>query len=333
MQAHTTWLRRALVAVLLSLLVVPIAACGQAGGSAGSGASRGKHFVYIGGEQDAAYTAIDCGVKLEARKLGANVSTQYPTDFTAASMTPVFNSVMAGKPDGIIISPSDANAMYAPVAKAKAQGIPVVTALNTLARPDPLASQILSDEAAGGREAADQIANRLGSSGGKVATITFTPGKSVPADGRWHGFESEIKKYRNINYIGAEITDISADTATQKMNAILSRDPDVKAVVATFGIAGVGASTALRQRGAKDLYLVTFDTGAEQVEQLKAGTVSALIDFDLPQQGARALDQVSAAATGGSVQKVTKLPPHVYRPDNVGAPQNQGALQATRCPV
>jgi hypothetical protein len=46
-----------------------------------------------------------------------------------------------------------------------------------------------------------------------------------------------------------EIGGINAQESTAKMAAILARDPDVAAVVATFGHSGDGAATAIRQHG------------------------------------------------------------------------------------
>lgn len=311
----------------------PSSTSGAANASSNSGKPEaGKTFVYLGASNDPAYLSIACGAKLEATRLGAQLTAQYPTAFTAAAQTPLVNSVIAGKPSGLIISPADANAMYAPLVQAKTQGVPVVTALNTLTKPDPLASQVLADETAGGAESADLVAKHLGARGGKVAMITFTPGQSVPADTRWHSFEQEIKKYPKIQYLGAQFTDITPQTATQKMDAILARTPDVKAVVATFGIAGGGAATALRQRHAQGVYLVTFDTRAEGVADLKSGTIAALIDYKLRLLGAQAVDQAVAATTGKPVRKIVELPPTTFTKANVSAPAYKQYLQETPCP-
>ncbi|WP_462185898.1 substrate-binding domain-containing protein [Frankia sp. CcWB2] len=232
-------------------------------------AGNGLRFAYIGAVEDPAYYAIACGAKIKAGKIGATVTVQYPKEFSAAAMTPILNSVLADKPDGLMISVADANAMYAPLSKAKAQGIPIVTALNTLTKKDPLASEVIADEAAGGRLSAELIAKHLGIEGGKVAGLGFTPGVSTPADQRLHNFESEIKKYPNIDYLGAEITDVSPQTATVKMNAILARDPDIKAIFTSFGIAAQGAVTALSQRNKSGVYVTSFDTSPFDVKALR----------------------------------------------------------------
>jgi ABC-type sugar transport system substrate-binding protein len=311
---------------------IVLAACGTAGsGSAGS--PTGARVVYSGAVTDDAYAAIACGVKGRAEELGVTVDVQSPPEFTAPAQTQTINAAIAGNPDGLIVSPADANAMAAPLAGAKARDVPVVTALNTLADPTPLSSQVLADEAAGGIRSAQLVADRLAGKPGKVAVITFTPGRSTPADTRWHSFEQEIAEYPNITYLGPEIVaTVDPQEATAKMNALLAREPDLTAVVATFGRAGDGAATALRQRG-QTMLLVTYDTNAGVVAALRRGEISALIDYNLPEMGRRALDQVLAAHSGQPTNPTTKLPPMVFTQATIDDPATATALQSTPCPI
>jgi len=117
------------------------------------------------------------------------------------------------------------------------------------------------------------------------------------------------------------------------MSAILAREPDLDAVVATFGRSGDGAATAIRQRGGEDVFLVTYDTNAGVVEALRRGEIDALIDYNLPALGATALDQVLAAGAGEPVEELVKLPPTVFTQANIDDPELAPALQATPCPV
>jgi ribose transport system substrate-binding protein len=258
-------------------------------------------------------------------------STQEPAEFTPASQTPVLNAVVAQHPKGIIISPNDAKAMYPPIMQAKEAGIPVVSALNTLDDAAPLASQSISDETAGGRAAADEIAKLAGGRHVDVAVITYKPGASIPADTRWHSFESEIKKYPNIHYIGPQfMNDLDPSSATQLADGLLSRDPNLFAIDGTFGFAGQGAATAVHQRGAKT-QVVTYDSDAGSINDLKQGLVKAVIDYDQPAVGAFAMQQVFNAANGKPVQKLYEHKPIVYTRANMNDPQLRGTLDTTAC--
>lgn len=326
-------------------LLGAVLACGLVLSGCASGGPRppadparpdaGKRIVYSGAQNADAYIAIACGVKERARDLGVSIDVQSPPQFTAAAAAPVINAAAAGRPDGMIVSPADANALAAPIAGVKAQGIPVVTALNTLADPAPLAAQVLADDEAGGRRSAELVAEHLAGRPGKVALLTYTPGKSVPADSRARGFEAGIRNVPNVQYLGPQIVGIDPSASTAVMNAVLARDPDVTAVVASFGRSGDGAAAAIRQRGpgSAPVYLVTFDSYAGVVDDLHRGEVSALIDYDLPGLGRIALDRVLAAGAGRPVTPKTSQPPIVYTQQTIGDPAVAPALQATPCPV
>lgn len=328
--------RRRRIVVVALLCATILAGCNSAPSSPTSGAgnpgSSPPRIVYSGAQNADAYLAIACGIRVHAAELGVTVDVQSPPEFTAAAQTPVINAAVAGKPDGLIVSPADAKAMSAPLASARAAGVPVITALNTLSNPDPLTGQVLADEDAGGKRAAQLVAEHLAGRPGKVALLAFTPGRSVPSDKRRQSFEQEIPRYPNITYRGAEIVGLDPQESTAKMNAILAREPDINAVVATFGRSGDGAATAIRQRGSTNTFLVTYDTNSGTVEALRRGEINALIDYNLPYMGRLALDRVLAAHNGRPYEPLTSLPPTVYTVANINDPANAPALQATPCP-
>lgn len=317
-------LRRVLVASALAS-TAGLTACGSdasedtvAGTAAGAkqvaaATAAGKEFVYVSGVNDAAYNTVYCGVKGEAKRRGVQVSKQDPTAFSPAAQTSTVNAVIASKPAAILISPNDANAMLAPLKRAQAQGIKVVTALNTLTDATPLSASAVPDEQAGGKAAADYLGKASAGKKVKVAVITFKPKASIPADTRWHSFEDQLKKYPNIDYLGAEfVQEVSPAAATTVMNAILSRHPDVWGVDATFGAAGGGAATAISQRG-KNVKLTTYDPGAPVVaDGLRSGKITAAVGYGTRKLGVSALEQAYNAVSGKPVTKQITFPPVVY---------------------
>ena len=58
---------------------------------------------------------MQCGIQDEAKKLGVTVNTQGPTKFDPTLQKPIVDSVVASKPDAILIAPTDVNAMQAPL--------------------------------------------------------------------------------------------------------------------------------------------------------------------------------------------------------------------------
>ena len=72
---------------------------------------------------DAFYVTMGCGVAAAAAKDGATITTQGGAKWDATIQTPVLNSVVASKPDAILIAPNDMTALQKPIEAAIAAGI------------------------------------------------------------------------------------------------------------------------------------------------------------------------------------------------------------------
>ena len=75
---------------------------------------------------DEFYITMQCGIQAEAAKLGVSVKTQGAQKFDPTLQKPILDSVVAGKPDAILIAPTDVTAMQAPLNQAAAAGIKIV---------------------------------------------------------------------------------------------------------------------------------------------------------------------------------------------------------------
>jgi len=104
------------------------------------------------------YEAMACGAKAEAQKLRVDLKVSAPSQFAPAQQTPVLDATIAGHPQALAIVPTDASALNAGIQQAEAQGIKVFTADEVTTATSGLASQILSDNEAGGVQVADQLA-------------------------------------------------------------------------------------------------------------------------------------------------------------------------------
>ncbi len=126
----------ALTAAGLLLVALPLAACtsskpaepaqqGQPAGGATAAptaaassmaapakASKNYNLQFIQGVAgDEFYITMQCGMEAEAAKLGVSVKTQGAQKFDPTLQKPILDSVVAGKPDAILIAPTDVTAM------------------------------------------------------------------------------------------------------------------------------------------------------------------------------------------------------------------------------
>ena len=89
------------------------------GVNAPSKANKNYNIQFIQGVSgDQFYITMQCGAEAEAKKLGVSVSTQGPQKFDPTLQKPILDSVMASKPDALLIAPTDTKAMQTPLQQA-----------------------------------------------------------------------------------------------------------------------------------------------------------------------------------------------------------------------
>ena len=296
-------------AAVVAALAVLAAGCG--GGTIGEGSGGGgdaaapanKNLVLMPGvKAEPFYISMECGAKEEAARLGYQLTTQAPDRFEAALQTPIVTGVLATRPAGVLIAPTDDVALANPMTQLKSAGIQVVEVDTRLQDESVGLSTVSSNNEQGGALAAQTVAQLVGEQG-KVMVLNTKAGTST-TDARARGFEQEIAKYPGITYLGQEYTDNEPSVAAQKVSATLSSDPDLAAVFATNLNSGEGAATGLRNAGrTEQVRLVGFDASPNQVEDLRAGEVSALIAQDPATIGRQGVQQVVAAIEGKPVER------------------------------
>lgn len=275
---------------------------GTKGTDGATGAAEGANIAFVQGVAgDEFYITMECGIKAAAEAAGATVETQGPTKFDPTLQKPIVDSVVASKPDALLIAPTDVTAMQAPLKAAADAGIKVVLVDTTVEDPSFAVSEISSDNVGGGKAAFDAI-KQLNPDGGKVLVISTDPGVST-VDARVAGFEEAVKADSAFEYLGVQYSRNEPSRAAQLVTAALQKNPDIVGVFATNLFSAEGTATGVRQANKKDqVSIVGFDAGPAQVEQLKAGTVQALIAQQPATIGERGVEQALAALEGGSTE-------------------------------
>jgi ribose transport system substrate-binding protein len=325
--------RRARWLIAGSLLAVSLGlvACGEdeeggGGGSADGGSESYTMTLIAGVKGDEFYITMNCGAQAEAKKLGVNLDFQGPDQFDASLQTPIVNGVIAKDPDAILIAPTDAKAMYAPIKQAADQGIKIVLVDTTLEQADMAVSQIASDNVGGGRAAAQALAEQIGGSG-KVFVNNTKPGIST-TDQRAQGFEEEAKKL-GLEYIGQEYNQDQPDKAASITKSILAKNPDLKGIFATNLFGAEGAAAGLRESGNTTVKIVGFDAGPKQVKDLEEGLLQALVAQKPADIGAQGVQQAVAALKGEATQAEIGTGSTILTKDNLA--ENQDAVYQSSC--
>ncbi|MGI8697170.1 MAG: ABC transporter substrate-binding protein [Mycobacteriales bacterium] len=322
--------RRAMVAGMVAIAVTAAAGCGSSNKGSGNGKKTYKLAFVQGVAGDAFYITMACSVKAEAKKEGATVSVQGPKAFDPTQQTPVLQSVIASKPDAILIAPTDVSAMQQPIAQAKSQGIKIVLVDTTLKDPSVAVSAISSDNAAGGTAAFEAI-KKLAPSGGKVLGIGVQPGVST-TDARDKGFADAAKADSKFSYLGVQYSMDEASKAASIAQAALQKNPDIVGIFASNLFAAEGAATGVRQAGKQNsVKIVGFDAGSDQVKALKDGTVQALIAQQPGAIGTDGVQQAIKALNGGKTTANIKTKFTIITKANVDSAAGKAAEYKSAC--
>src|SRR5246500_3424565 len=78
--------------------------------------TQGKTVVFVPGVMgNAFYVTMERGIRAEAAKYGFKVDIQGAQQFDPTLQTPIVNAVVASKPAGVLIAPTDSKGMFSPI--------------------------------------------------------------------------------------------------------------------------------------------------------------------------------------------------------------------------
>jgi len=303
-------LTKALVAAgALASAAALLTACGsgtvgQTGSSSQTNSANSKKLAYVAGVQaEPFYISLQCGAEAEAKKLGYELTTQAPQKFDAPLQTQIVNALGANPPAALLIAPTDDTAMLAPIQQVKSRGTKIIEVDTALKDTSVAESSISSDNAQGGKLAAQTMAKLAGGKSGSVLVLDTKAGTSTTA-ARAKGFEDELKNTPNLKSVGIQFTDNDPAQAASKVTAALASTPDLIGVFATNLNTGEGAATGLRNGGKTgQVNLIGFDASPSEVDGLKKGDYQALIAQDPGNIGTQGVDQAVAALEGKPVTR------------------------------
>ena len=299
---------------------------------AGPASAAGENIAFIQGVQgDGFYITMECGVKAQAKKYKANVTTYGPAKFDATLQNPIITSVIAKKPNAILIAPNNVKTSRPLLAQAAKSGIKVVLVDTTVENPGFAVAEISSDNYAGGQMAGKAV-EELVPGGGKVLGIGVKPGIST-TDARDAGFKAWAgASGGKYPFIGQEYSENEPAKAAQIVTAAIAKNPDLKAIFASNLFSAEGAATGIKQAGKEgQIKIVGFDAGPDQVKALQAGTVQALIAQKPYSIGTQGVDAAIKSLAGKSVKKKQTTGFTVITSANVNTPVGQAAQYRSTC--
>ncbi len=193
----------------------------------------------------------------------------------------LIESLMAQGLDALVIAPADSKALVPVCKKALQRGIVVVNIDNKL-DADVLAAESISipfvgpDNRKGARLAGEHLAQHL-QPGDKVAIIEGVP-NAYNGIQRKLGFEDAMKA-AGMDIVASQAGNWETAKATQIVSAIVTAQPDLKAVLCANDSMALGALEAVKAAGKTgQIHIVGFDNIAAVQMLLKQGRILATVD-------------------------------------------------------
>ena len=318
------------VVVVAALALTLTGACGSSGSSSSGGGGEKKLTLIQGIANEPFYISMYCGAKAEAAKVGARLSVQAPAQWDVAQQTQVVTSVAASRPGAVMIAPVDKDAMAGPIRQLSGNGSKVIFVDTELADPSMGLSRISSDNRLGGQLAAQTLAKQIGDKG-KVMVLAPTRGIAT-TDDRVAGFKEEIARHPGIRVVSEQYPGDDAGKATELVNGELSKNPDLAGIFASNLVTGEGSAASLKQaKKVGKVKLVEFDASPKQVEDLRAGTIQALISQEPLEIGRQGVDQAMNSLDGKAVTKRIQTQLVAVTKDNLDDPAIAKYLYKQNC--
>ena len=239
----------------------------------------------MGAESDPFFQAMKVGAEAEAKAQGVDLVWQGdPAEYNVATQVPIVDNVLAQKPDGLVLIPTDPTGLQASANKAVAAGVAIAMVDTTVNDASKAVITITGDNADGGAKAADAIATAIGYTDGMTyeVVVGLTSATATTNVGRLNGFKDRITS----TYPGIQIKDVAysasnPQTANSNVSNWLTKYPNLKGIFAIDGTNATGAASALKGRNlVGKIALVGYDAYPANVKLLKAGVFTALIAQD-----------------------------------------------------
>ncbi|MDR3476350.1 MAG: ABC transporter substrate-binding protein [Devosia sp.] len=246
------------------------------------------------------------GARQAGKDLGVNVpelGAQSESDING--QISILENAVAGKPAAVVIAPTEFKALGAPIDTA-AKSVPII-GIDSSADSKAFTSFLTTDNEAGGKIAADGLADavkaKTGKVAGDVALINSLPGVgSLTA--RDKGFTEEIAaKYPDLKLVATKVADGQATTGLNITTDLLTANPNLVGIFADNLIMAQGAGQALAENKAADkVALVGFDSDDKTLGFLDDGTIAALVVQDPYRMGYDGVKTALAASKGEKVE-------------------------------
>jgi ribose transport system substrate-binding protein len=298
------------VLILAALATVVAVGCQRGGGGGEGGGPR--IGLSISTLNNPFFVTLRNGAQQAAKKEGAKLIIADAQDDAATQQDDVQNFVTQ-QVDAILINPVDSEAVVPAVQAANQANIPVI-ALDRGASGGKLETLIASDNVEGGRMAAKELIQLVGS--GPVAQLEGIPGTSPTRD-RGQGFEEVINAQDAVQLVSSQTANFLRTEGLNVTENILQSNPRIKGIFAQNDEMAMGAVRALGGRAGSEVKIVGFDGIEDALKAIQAGKMNATIAQQPNKIGSLGVENAMKVVDGKSVDKNIPVQVKLVTKENV----------------
>ncbi|MFG3408426.1 substrate-binding domain-containing protein [Streptomyces sp. NPDC048142] len=253
------------------------------------------------------------GAQAEAEKAGVDLTVTDAQNDASQQANQLQNFTSSGV-SSIIVNPVDSDAVGPGVRSANKADIPVIAADRGVNEADT-ATLVASDNVAGGKLAADALADKLDGKG-SIVILQGTAGTSASRE-RGAGFTEGLKAYPDIKVVAKQPADFDRTKGLDVMTNLIQSHPGVTGVFAENDEMALGAVKALGSKAGKSVSVVGFDGTPGGLKAVGAGTLYASVAQQPAELGKIAVRNAVKAAKDEKVESMVKVPVKVVTRENV----------------
>ena len=314
--------RRAFTALVsAATITLALGACSDADQtSAGAGGKQPYVALISKGFKHQFWQSVKAGAEQAGKEFNVKVTFEgAQEEGNVEQQIQLLQTVLDKHPDAVGFAAIDSQAAGPLMQQAKTDKIPVI-AFDSGVDSDVPITTASTDNLAAAAEAAKHMAELIGHEG-KIAMVVHDQ-TSVTGVQRRDGFSDYMKK----NEPKIKIVDIqySGDPlkATDLAKAIITANPDLKGLYGSNEGAAIGVLHAVQERGLTGkLAIVGFDSGKDQVDAIKAGTMAGAITQNPVGIGYETVKAAVAVIKGEKVAKTIDTGYFWYDKTNIADPK------------
>jgi erythritol transport system substrate-binding protein len=290
-------MKRILAGIAATGLALSLAACGSES-TDDAGSEGGGTIAIITVDPSNPYWKAEADTaKAEAEKLG------YKTTVSANNNDPetqnqLIETAINDKVAGILLDPAGADESVAAVQKAVDASIPVVLINAEIAQTGLAKAQIVSNNAQGATIGAEEWAKAMDYKGTYVEL--FGKPSDNNAQVRSDGYAAVISQYPDLKSVGKEIANWDRQQGQEKMESLLSKNPDITGVIAGNDEMALGAINALKEAKKLDqVKVLGFDGNQDAADAVKNGEMVATVLQPIVEGTTKAIAQLDSVIRTG----------------------------------